>query len=290
MARKRPERTFTRREALAMSLAGAAQIAAQQPTPIASGWGVQLYTVRDLIARDAASTIAAIAAMGYKELEIIQPTLPVVAPLAQKNNLTIVSAHLDEPTARGDGFQDFLSRAKTSGIRYVVVPWVPPAERPTDRSGFERLADRLNRMGEQAARAGLQLCYHNHAFEFGRDADGTRWLDVLMRAAHAPLVQLELDVFWVAITGAQPVETINQYRGRVALMHLKDKAPDAPAQLRESDVAHSSFRDVGSGALDFSAILSAARGAGAQHFFVEHDWPPDPLQTLRASYQFLAKL
>ena len=289
MARKGPERTFTRREALAMSLAGAAQIAAHQPPPPA-GWGVQLYTVRDLIARDPAATIAAIAAMGYKELEIIQPTLPVVVPLALKNGLTIVSAHLDEPTARGEGFQDFLSRARASGIHYVVVPWVPPAERPTDRSGFERLADRLNRMGEQAAKAGLQLCYHNHAFEFGRDAAGTRWLDVMMGSARAPLVQLELDVFWVAITGAQPVEMINQYRDRVALMHLKDKSPDAPAQLRESDVAHSSCRDVGSGALDFKAIITAARSAGTQHFFVEHDWPPDPLQTLRASYKFLAKL
>ena len=287
--------SLTRREVLTMSLAGAAHLAAggaeaaRQSQP--RRWGVQLYTVRDLIARDAASTISAIATMGYAELEILQPTLPMVGPLAQKHGLTIVSAHLDEPTAKGEHFGDFVAQAKTFGLRYIVVPWVPPAERPTDRAGFERLADRLNRMGDEVARAGMQLCYHNHAFEFGRDADGTRWLDTLMRASHAPQVQLEIDVFWVAITGAQPVDVINQNAGRVALLHLKDKAPNAPAALRESDVTHAAFRDVGAGTLDFPAILAAARAAGVAHFFVEHDYPPgNPLDSLKSSYKYLANL
>lgn len=280
---------------LTMSLAGAAHLAVGRAEAARQSprrrWGVQLYTVRDLIARDAASTISAIAAIGYAELEILQPTLPIVGPLAQKHGLTIVSAHLDESTAKGEHLGDFLAQAKTFGLRYIVVPWVSPAERPTDRAGFERLADRLNRMGDDVARAGMQLCYHNHAFEFGRDADGARWLDILMRASHAPQVQLEIDVFWIAITGAQPVEVINQYAGRVALLHLKDKAPNAPAALRESDVARAAFRDVGAGALDFPVILAAARTAGVQHFFVEHDYPPgNPLDSLKNSYRYLTSL
>jgi sugar phosphate isomerase/epimerase len=280
----------TRREMISAVVASAVHVAASrieasQPQP--GRWGVQLYTVRDLIARDAASTIAAIAAMGYKELEIIQPTLPVVGPLAQKHGLTIVSAHLDERTSRGEGFGDFLAQAKSFGLAYVVFAWIPPAERPADRAGFERLAERLTRMADEAGRAGLRFGYHNHAFEFGRDAAGTRWLDVLMRANH---VQLELDVFWTATGGAQPLDVLKQYAGRVAMLHLKDKAADAPATLDESAVARTSFRDVGSGSLDFRAIMTAARAAGAQHFFVEHDYPPDPLASLRSSYAYLAGL
>jgi sugar phosphate isomerase/epimerase len=284
------ERSCTRREMISLFIASAVHVAASrieaaQPQP--GRWGVQLYTVRDLIARDAASTIAAIAAMGYKELEILQPTLPVVGPLAQKHGLTIVAAHLDERTSRGEGFSEFVEQAKSFGLGYVVFPWIPPAERPADRAGFERLAERLNRMADETGRAGLRFGYHNHAFEFGRDSDGTRWLDILMRANH---VQLELDVFWTAIGGVQPVDVLKQYGGRVAMLHLKDKAADAPATLNESAVARTSFRDVGSGSLDFRAILTAARAAGVQHFFVEHDYPPDPLASLRNSYAYLTRL
>ena len=295
-----PDRTppLTRREVLALSLAGASHLAASQlgeaapaPQPKQRGWGAQLYTVRDLIARDAAATIAAIAAMGYAELEIIQPTLPVVGPLAQKHGLSIVSAHLDGPTSKGDGLAAFLAQAKQYGLRYIVVPYVPPPERPTDRTGFERIADRLNRMGDEVARAGMQLCYHNHAFEFGRDAGGMRFLDTLMSASHAPQVKLEIDVFWVAISGAQPVDVITQYAGRVALLHLKDKAPNVPAVLREDEVARTTFCDVGGGSLDFRAILAAAKAAGAQHFFVENDYPQgDALDSLKNSVRYLTRL
>jgi len=281
-----------------MSLAGAGHLAASRrgegapaPQPNRRGWGAQLYTVRDLIARDPAATVAAVAAMGYTEVEIIQPTLPVVGPLAQKHGLSIVSAHLDGPTSKGEGLGAFLTEAKAFGLRYIVVPYVPPNERPTDRAGFERIADRLNRMADEVARAGMQLCYHNHAFEFGRDATGTRFLDTLMRASHAPQVQLEVDVFWVAVTGADPVEVLRQFAGRVALVHLKDKAADAPAVLRESEVAAATFRDVGAGSIDFRAVLAAAHASGAEHFFVEHDHPPgDALDSLKNSYRYLVGL
>lgn len=296
--RSSPSRPLTRREVLALSLAGTGHLAASRRAdlPLTSqpdrrGWGAQLYTVRDLVAKDAAATIEAIAAMGYTEIEILQPTLPVVGPLARSNGLSIVSAHLDGPTSTGKGLAPFLAQARDHGLRFIVVPYVPPAERPTDGAGFERIADRLNRMGDEVARAGMQLCYHNHAFEFGRDAAGTRWLDHLMRASHAPQVQLELDVFWVAITGADPVAVLEQYTGRVPLVHLKDKAPDAPAVLLESDVARITFRDVGAGSLDFRRILAAARAAGVRHFFVENDHPQgDPLDSLKSSVRYLAGL
>jgi len=285
---------LTRRQLVAMSLAGAGQILLGSTRADArrqsrkGSWGVQLYTVRDQIAKDPAATLQALARIGYTELEILQPTLPVVAPIARQLRLSIVAAHLDRPTATGEGLAAFITQAKAHGLRHLVVPFVPPAERPTDRAGFEQLANRLARMAQEVSAAGLQLSYHNHAFEFGQDRDGTRWLDVIMKGTAASGMKLELDVFWAAITGADPVEIIRRYSGRIALVHLKDKDPQAARSLVELGVPRQTFVEVGSGALDFATILAAARAAGVEHYFVEQDFTPgDPVESLKKSYTYL---
>lgn len=254
-------------------------------------WGVQLYTVRSQISSDPAGTLKRIADIGYRELEVMQGTLPVVAPIASKLGLTIVSVHLDGPTSAGEGLDGFVEEAKTHRLRYVVVPFVAPAERPTDRAGFDALAARLSRMARTASSAGLQLCYHNHAFEFGRDPNGTTWLDTLMRGTAEAGMQLQLDVFWATIAGANPVALLRQYKGRVASLHLKDKDPGAVASLTESSVPRTAFVEVGAGALNFPSILAAAREAGVQHHFVEQDYAAgDPVESLKKSYAYLAGL
>jgi sugar phosphate isomerase/epimerase len=295
-----PKRTgdLTRRQLMALAAAGAGQVVLSSPgwartrrQQPKSAWGVQLYTVRDQIARDAAATLQGLATIGYTELEILQPTLPVIAPLARKLNLSIVSAHLDRPTATGEGLSALVAQAKANGLRYLVVPFVPPDERPTDRAGFVQLARRWSRMAEEVSAAGLQLCYHNHAFEFGQDRDGTRWLDVIMQETAAARMKLELDVFWAAITGADPIEILRRYSGRVALVHLKDQDPQAARSLVEAGVPRQSFVEVGFGALDFVSILAAARAAAVEHYFVEQDFTPgDPLESLKKSYAYLARL
>lgn len=296
MTPRTPSRLLSRRQLVALSVAGAGQIvlgsmrADARRQPRTGPWGVQLYTVRDQITKDPAATLQALARIGYTELEILQPTLPVIAPLAKPLGLAIVAAHLDRATATGEGLTAFITQAKAHGLKHLVVPFVPPAERPTDRAGFQQLAGRWARMAEEVRAAGLQLCYHNHAFEFGQDSDGTRWLDVIMQGTAASGMKLELDVFWAAITGADPVETIRRYSGRIALMHLKDKDPQAARSLVEAGVPRQSFVEVGSGALDFVAILAAARAAGVEHYFVEQDFTPgDPVESLTKSYAYLAR-
>ena len=221
---------------------------------------------------------------------MIQPTLTTIAPLALPLGLALTSVHLDDATAKGEGFESFLADAKRLGLQYVVVAYVPPAERPTDRAGFEAIAARLSRMARAATAAGLRLCYHNHAFEFGQDRDGTRWLDVLMRGTADAGVQLELDVFWAAFAGADPVAVLRRSKGRVALMHLKDKDGRAGG-LVESAAARTDFKEVGVGVLDFPAILAAASEAGVRHYFVEQDETPgDPVESLRKSYAYLTAM
>lgn len=281
-------------KAVAAGLSGAVGMAAHpssQSSPAGRRWGVQLYTVRTQIGADAAAALKQIAAIGYTDLEVLQPTLGTVAPIASSLGLTIASVHLDATTARGDGLDVLLADARRLGIGSVVVPFVPPAERPTDRTGFDAIAAGLSRMARTANAAGLQLSYHNHAFEFGQDRDGTRWLDVLMRGTADAGMQLQLDVFWATIAGADPVALLRQYKGRVASLHLKDKDPNAGTSLTESAVPRTAFAEVGSGSIDFPAILAAAREAGVRHYFVEQDVTPgDPVDSLRKSYEYLARL
>ncbi|MCC7034347.1 MAG: TIM barrel protein [Acidobacteria bacterium] len=285
---------------LAAGLAGAVAVparagahplaAARRQQDAAPRWGVQLYTVRSQISADPAGTLKRIAAIGYRELEVMQATLPVVAPIAAELGLAIVSVHLDGPTARGEGFEAFLPEAKRLGIRDLVVPFVAPAERPADRAGFEAMAARLAAMARTASAAGLRLAYHNHAFEFGRDRDGTAWIDVLMKGTADARMLLQLDVFWATVAGADPVAVLRRYAGRVASLHLKDKDPHAATGLDESAVPPAAFVEVGSGAIDFPAVLAAARAAGVRHFFVEQDHTSgDPVASLAKSYAYLSR-
>lgn len=254
-------------------------------------WGVQLYTVRDLLAADARATLTRVAAIGFKELEVLQATLPVVAPLAKELGLSIVSVHLNGATSRGDGFDAAMSTLRDYGLRDVVVPSVPAAERPTTRKGFEEIAARLSRMSRMASSAGLRFGYHNHAFEFGRDAGGTRWIDVLMQGTAEAGMFLQLDVFWATVASADPVAMLRQYKSRIGSLHLKDKRADVGTTLTEAQVPRTGFAEVGSGSLDFPAILSAARSAGVGHYFVEQDYVAgNPLESLAKSHAYLTGL
>ena len=261
--------------------------------------GVQLYTVRDQMGKDAAGTLKAIADIGLKEVELFQAgTLAAVASQAKQLGMSAVSAHVDgalltgkqTTTAGGADLASIIGNAQAAGMKYIVMPYIMPNDRPKDAAGFSALGQALNKAGEQIKKAGLQLCYHNHAFEFTPLADGKRALDALLAAADPELLKLELDVFWVSITGADPVGVINQYKGRIALMHLKDKMKGAPVSLTES-VPKETVVEVGSGALDFPAIIAAAKAAGVQHFFIEQDQTPgDPLASIKKSYDYLKTL
>ena len=266
--------------------------------------GVQLYTVRGKLGPQADATLKAIAEIGYKELELGRADLPQLAPIAKAYGLQPVSMHIEPPLVTGDwtawsfikrpegySLERALDEARGHGVRYAVVAYLMPSERGGGLPFYETLANALNRAGEVGRKAGVTIGYHNHGFEFEPLPDGRRPLDVLMQRTDPSLVRLELDVFWVGITGANPVDLLGQYKGRVALVHLKDKARDAAAVTDERKVAPTTFKEVGSGGLDFPAILKAAEAAGVQHYFVEQDHTPgDPLASLRQSYEYLQRI
>lgn len=282
---------FTRRDLLKSIPVAAALPAARLAAAQLQTIGVQLYTVRSVLPQKPAQTLRAIQAIGYREIEATWGGLDRLWPFIQDTHMKAVSVHLDN-TMMNAGKEDELARAieqaKKWGFSYAVFPYLPPAERG-GLDKFRALTDKLNRAGEKCRAAGLHFCYHNHAFEF-EPMDGTTGFQVMMDRLDKNLCGFEMDCFWVSVAGHDPAKLLQKLSGRVPLLHLKDKAPGTPVMFKES-VAHSAFKEVGSGTLDWPAILRVAATAGVQHYFVEQDQTPgDPVESLRQSFQYLSKL
>jgi sugar phosphate isomerase/epimerase len=253
--------------------------------------GVQLYTVRSVLPEKPFETLKAIDAIGYREVEGTQGLLEKIAPALEGTRLQPVSIHLDSRVVT-QGTDDELSRAlesfKKGGYTFAVMPYLPPAERG-GLDVIKKLADKLNKVGEKCRSTGLRLCYHNHAFEF-EPMGGSSPFQVLMDGTDPKLMALELDLFWVSVAGRDVAATLAKYKGRVPLVHLKDKAKDTPDRFNEA-VARTAFKEVGGGTIDWPKVLKAADAAGVEHYFVEQDQTPgDPLESLRQSFAFVSKL
>lgn len=232
--------------------------------------GIQLYTLRSLMAKNANGTLAAIAKLGYREVELAGlygHTPTDFRSMLDVNGLVAPSTHIGLPDLRKDAARVFAD-AHTLGNRYVVVPWIDAAERKTI-DGYRRIADELNEFGRAAKREGLQLGYHNHDFEL-EPIDGRMPYDTLVSETDAELVVMELDLFWLAKGGGpDPASYFERFPGRFAMVHVKDMS------------AAGEMVDVGAGTLDFRAVFARANAAGIKHAFVEHDEPTDPLASAR---------
>jgi len=253
--------------------------------------GVQLYTVRDVLPQHPLEVLKNIAAIGYREAETtFSREHPVWSELRQAR-LKPVSEHLSPALFEEKNEAQLsaaLADAKANGVRFVVYPYVAPAQR-TGLEGMRKLAKVLNSAGQRSKAAELRLCYHNHAFEF-EPIDGTTPFAVLLQETKPDRVGLEMDVFWVSVAGHDPTELLKRHADRVQLLHLKDKASEMKVQYNE-DVPPEAFKEVGHGSLDFPAILRAAAAAHVEHYFVEQDRTPgDPLASLRQSYEYLSGL
>jgi sugar phosphate isomerase/epimerase len=271
---------------LAASTAGASVADAKKLQTL----GVQLYTVRGILPEKPLETLKAIEQMGYREVEVVRASMDKIWESLKQTSLKPVSLHIDTPLfmTKMDQLPAALDDAAKRGFRYAVCPYIAPQ----DRGGvpvIEKLAANLNQAGEKCRAAGLTLAYHNHAFEF-EQAGSSTLLDILLAKTDPKLVQLELDVFWAAVAGADPVRLFEKYPGRVPLVHVKDMKPGTEKRLNEG-VPRDSFFEVGQGSLNIAAILKAGSKAGVKHFFVEQDQTPgNPLDSLRASAEYLKKL
>lgn len=242
--------------------------------------GLQLYTVRSLMHKDMPGTIAAVAAAGYREVEFagyFGRTATEVRQLLNAHGLTAPSTHLGLDAVR-EQFGATAQFAQAIGIRYLTVASLDMrAIKSAD--DWKRMAEVFNDIGRRAKAAGLRFAYHNHAVEF-TPVDGAVPMDLLIGGTDASLVAFELDLFWAMKAGHDPRAYFEKHPGRFEMVHVKD-ATAAPA---------SDMTDVGSGVMDWKRIFAAHRTAGIRHYFVEHDSPADPMQSIRRSANYLRTL
>ena len=253
----------------------------RRPVPRIGPVGLQLYTVRTLMEKDMPGTLQQVAAIGYREVEFagyFGRTPAEVRALLARVGLTSPSSHTPYELLVGN-WQKALDDANAVGHQWVTIPWLAPEQRPTSVAGWQRLAATLARGAEQAHASGLRFAYHNHDFEI-TPVEGVMPLEVLLRDTDPTRVDFEMDVYWVTKAGADAVSLLARHPGRFKMLHLKDATP-APQRA---------FADVGSGTIDWPAVLAQRATAGVEHVFVERDESPDPMASIRNSYAYLASL
>jgi sugar phosphate isomerase/epimerase len=237
---------------------------------------LQLYTVRRLARDNIAETLAAVAAAGYRSVEVAglpEASHADLPSLLAEAGLAAIAVHQDLDRLRDapDAVADWLD---AMSCRRVVVPSLPDHERTT-ADGVRRLADELGRHAARFAERGIRLGYHNHASEF-EPLEGTTAWDVLL-AELGPRIDLEVDVYWASIGGRDPVEVIHEAGDRVRLLHMKDRASgDAPRDA-----------PAGQGILNIDAIVRAGRAAGVEWYIVEQDEPADELADIAVARAYL---
>jgi len=254
--------------------------------------GLQLYTVRDEMTKDFEGTLAKVAAIGYKEVEFAgyynKPPKDVRAVL-DRHGLTSPATHIDLKTLR-ENLPQAIETAGIIGHRFVVLPWLDDATRK-EPDVWKRVADTLNAVAAAGSPSGIQAAYHNHHFEFAPAGDKLPY-DILLETCD-PKVKMELDLCWITAAGKDPVEYFKRYPGRFPLVHVKDlkKIPAGPTpgalpiEQILPDVA-----DVGTGTINWKRIFAESKTAGIEHYFVEHDRPARPYESLEASYKYLQAL
>lgn len=289
MSRKIPMDRLSRRTFLtttALAAAGATlpvnlwASATKREFPLASV-GLQLYTVRSLMQQSPRSALEQVAAAGYTLVEtagLYGLAPPAFRALLDAAGLRSPSGHYPLEQLETNSTQLFAT-ARELGQEWIVVPSVPRAARAS-LAAYDALAARLDELGRRCRDAGFRFAYHNHDAEFETFGGGVPAYDTLLARTDPALVAFELDAYWAYKAGRDPVRYFERFPGRFALCHVKDGT--APPERR--------MVDVGVGVIDFRRLFAVSARAGLRYAFVEHDQPPDPVKSIRASREHLVQL
>ena len=239
---------------------------------------VQLYTVRDHMARDPLKTLETIRSLGYEGVEGSGfGNSPQFLDKLKEVGLLFTGGHVDLPTLTAK-LDDVIEENKRINNRFVILPWVDESHRGEEKK-WAALGEQLNGIGERFRAEGIGFCYHHHDFEISERYGQKCALDIVLENSDAKNLKAELDTYWLEKGGADPAKFIEKYAGRVPIVHIKDMDDNG------------AFAEVGEGNLDWASIFHVAEKQGVKIYAVEQDvCAGDSLEALATSIANLRKM
>ncbi len=238
----------------------------------------QLYSSREF--PPLPETLRMLERLGYAEVEGhagVYGDLDALKSVLAETGLSMTSGHFALDTLERDS-SHVLEIAQATGMKAVYCPFLAPDQRPADAAGYARFGERLQRAGEALVTNGITFGWHNHDFEFRPLADGTVPLAEIFKGG--PELSWEADIAWIVRGGADPFEWIDRHGERISAIHIKDIAPEGAC------VDEDGWADVGTGIMDWKALLDAIRRkTNARFFIMEHDKPNDHERFARRSIE-----
>jgi sugar phosphate isomerase/epimerase len=249
---------------------------------INKNFGLQLYTLRDVLPNDPKGILKQVASFGYKQIESYEHSSMGMfwgmkntefKKLMDDLGMKIVSSHCNI----SQDFERKAAEAAEIGMEYLLCAYLGPQKTIDD---FKKFADSFNQRGEICKKNGIKFGYHNHDYGFVQ-LEGQYPQDVLMQNTDKNLVDFEMDIYWVVTAGQDPVAWINKYPERFKLCHIKDRKKGAPLSDRDASVV------LGTGSIDFKKILKEAKGM--KYYIVEQEAYENtaPLDAAKADAEYL---
>jgi sugar phosphate isomerase/epimerase len=273
---------FSRRDFLRTTAVGAAALAAgpagllaaRKKIPI----GVQLYSVRQEMAKDVPGTLAGVKKVGFDGVEFagyFKYEAKDMRKLLDDNGLKCCGSHVQLPTLQGDELAKTIEYNKILGNQYLVVPSLPPAKTLAD---WDKFAATFNSVVEKLKAHKMYLGYHNHTQEF-KQLDGQVQLEYFFRKTQKN-VFMQVDIGHWAHAGGDPAALIKMFPGRALTVHAKDW----------SDTKKDAV--VGEGIVKWQEVLKACEGPGKTKWYIieEESGMYKGLDGIQRSLQGLKKL
>lgn len=256
--------------------------------------GIQLWSVREDMGKDAAGTIKALAKTGYKEVEgfgysegkMFGMPYKDFIKLLKDNGITMPSSHVMfdskayDPATKSlsDAAKKSIDDAVSGGQKYIINPYMVDP----DRLIIDKMIPVYQAAGEYAQKAGIRFGYHNHNFEFEkRGPDNRLLIEWLLHEVDPKVMTMEMDIYWVKFANNNPLDWFRLYPGRWELCHAKDLAN---TEKRESI-------EVGDGTIDFNEIFRQSKLAGLKYYIIElENYVTTPIQGADRAFQGFKKL
>lgn len=234
--------------------------------------GFQIYSARNF--QPYSDIFVTLGKAGYAEVEgfggiyadLDEAGLKSLRAELDKNGLVMASGHFSPDFLDGQ-VKKSLTIAKTLGMDSIYAPHLAADQRPTDAAGWLAFGKRLHEMSKPYKDAGFEFGWHNHDFEFVKQADGSLPIEQIFEGA--PDISWEADIAWVIRGGGDPFAWIEKLGPRITSVHVKDIAP--AGENKDED----GWADVGHGTVPWPKLIKALAGTKAKHFVVEHDNPND---------------